>query len=119
MERRTAPLTICNTCTKHLVELCCRKSLFFRLFRMPLISGMRIMSYFHGIDLDDYPVRTERCKNCVRFMKNALKERSPVFARLNDRINPYFNQYRDRLVSEDDKARAKSLAAEFMEYECD
>jgi len=119
MEKWMKPITVCNSCTRHLVDLCLRKSLLFRLFRMPLISGMRIMSCFHGINLDDYPVRTERCRGCIRFMKNALKEKSPAFARLNDWINPYFNRYRDHLVTEDAKARAKSLAAEFMEYECD
>ena len=113
------PVTQCNSCTRYLVDICLKKSLAFRLFRAPMISAMRIMSYFHGIDLKDYPVRTERCRSCVRFMKNALKQKSPVFARLNDLINPYFNRYRDHLVTEDDKARAKSLAAEFMEYESD
>lgn len=119
MDKWMKPVTQCNSCTRHLVDLCCERSLAFRLFRTPLIISMKLMAWLHGIDLKDYPVRTTRCRNCVRFMKNALKEKSPAFARLNDWINPYFNSYRDHLVTEDDKARAKSLAAEFMEYECD
>lgn len=113
------PVTTCNSCTRHLVDLCYERSLAFRLFRTPLVISMRLLAWRHGIDLNNYPVKTERCRGCIRFMKNALKEESPAFARLNDRVNPYFNRYRDSLVTADEKARAKSLAAEFMEYESD
>ncbi len=119
MDKWMTPVTTCNSCTRHLVDLCYKRSLAFRLFRTPLVAGMKIMARYHGISLRDYPVRTERCRDCVRFMKNALKLKSPAFVRLNDMINPYFNRYRDSLVSAGEKARAKSLAAEFMEYESD
>ncbi len=119
MDKWMKPVTTCNSCTRHLVDLCYKRSLAFRLFRTPLIAGMRTMSWWHGINLKDYPVKTERCRNCVRFMKNALKQKSPTFALLNERINPYFNRYRDSIVTKDEKAHAKSLAAEFMDYESD
>ena len=93
MDKWMKPVTTCNSCTRHLVDLCYKRSLAFRLFRTPLVAGMKIMARWHGINLKDYPVKTERCRNCVRFMKNALKQKSPTFALLNERINPYFNRY--------------------------
>jgi hypothetical protein len=119
MDKWMKPITTCNSCTRHLVDLCYKRSLAFRLFRAPLVAGMKIIARYHRIDLKDYPVRTERCRDCIRFMKNALKQKSPAFVRVNDMINPYFNRYRDSIVTKEEKARAKSLAAEFMDYESD
>jgi hypothetical protein len=119
MEKWIKPVKTCNTCTKHLVDLCYERSLMFRLFRASLVITMKLLALSHGIKFNDYLVKTRRCQNCIRFMKNALKEKSPAFAKLNDWINPYFNRYRDSLISADEKAHAKSLAAEFMEFESD
>lgn len=107
----------CNTCTIQLVELCYKRKLWFRLFREPLILGMRIMCWWHRIDPREYQVRHERCYGCIRFMKVALKEKSPVFVRLNDLVNPVFNSLRDSIVTPEEKEEAKRFAKEAMEQD--
>jgi hypothetical protein len=103
---------VCNTCTILLVELCYQRVWWFRLMREPLLLGMRLLSWWHGIDPCDYPVRTEGCYGCIRFMKESLKERSPVSRWLNDRINPAFNRIRDSIVTQEEIREAKRLARE-------
>lgn len=105
---------VCNTCTIQLVELCYKRKFWFRLFREPLVLGMRIMSLWHGIDARDYEVRNQRCYGCIRFMKVALKDKSPIFCWLNDRINPIFNQLRDDIVTPLEKEEARRFASEAM-----
>lgn len=107
----------CNTCTIQLVELCYKRNLWFRLFREPLILGMRVMCWWHRIDPREYEVRHERCYGCIRFMKVALKEKSPAFVRLNDLTNPIFNSLRDSIVTPEEKEEAKRFAKEAMEQD--
>lgn len=96
----------------HLVLLCYQRSLWFRMFREPLVMGMRVMSWWHRIDPNDYPVHSEACRGCIRFRKNVLKQVSPTFRILNDLVNPRFNRLRDSLVTEQERREAKSLPAE-------
>jgi len=58
----------------------------------------------------DYQARTARCYGYVRFMKNALKQKSPTCVWLSNRINALFNRIRDSIVSETEKEEAKRLA---------
>ncbi len=103
---------ICKTCTILLVGLCYRRVWWFRLMREPLLLGMRLLSWWHGIDPRDYRVRTESCYGCIRFMKESLKEMSPAARWLNDRINPAFNQIRDTIVTQDEIREARRYARE-------
>lgn len=107
MDAKTA--TACNSCTLHLVHLCYERSLGFRLFREPLVFGMRALSWWHDVDPYAWPVRNEACRGCIRFRKNVLKQVSPSFRALNDRINPLFNRWRDSVVSETERAEAKRI----------
>ena len=108
---------ICKSCTRHLVDLCHERTWWFRYFRSPMVWGMRLMAWRHGIDPKKFEVRTENCYGCVRFMKNALKDKSPVFCWLNDRINPVFNRVRNSIVTEEEMAEAKRCAVEAMNPE--
>jgi len=78
---------------------------------------MRIMARIYGIDPRHYVVRKEECRGCIRFMKNALKERSSVFRALNLIINPLFNAFRNALVSEEEIAEARLKARHNMNAE--
>jgi hypothetical protein len=105
-------LGVCNTCTIMLVELCYQRVWWFRLVRDPLLLGMRLLSWWHGINPRDYRVRTESCYGCIRFMKESLKEQSTVGRWLNNRINPLFNRIRDSIVTEEEIREAKRLASD-------
>jgi hypothetical protein len=48
----------------------------------------------------------------MRFMKTALKEKSPVFSFLNSRINPVFDKMVERLVTEEEVLESKKYARE-------
>ena len=104
----------CASCTLGLVQLAYSRAFWFKLFREPLLFGMRVLARWHGIDAGRYPVRHSRCEGCVRFLKNELKAKSPLFRALNYLVNPLFNRLRDRLVTADEKAEAKRFAAEFV-----
>lgn len=82
--------------------------------RDPLILGMRFLSWCNHIDLRHHAVRKTRCRNCVRFMKAELTEKSPTFNFLNRFIGPLFSSIRDPMLTEDDFKEGKRLAAEAM-----
>ena len=103
---------VCNNCTILLVKLCYQRVWWFRLMREPLLLGMRLLSWRHGINPRDYRVRTESCYGCIRFMKESLKEKSPTARWLNDRINPVFNRIRDSIVTQDEIGESKRFARE-------
>lgn len=107
----------CKSCTLMLVKKAYQRAPWFKLFRTPLVWGMRVMAWWHGIDASRYPVNNPECYCCVRFMKNELKEKSPTFRWLNRLINPFFNRLRDAQVTAEDKIEAKAFAAEAMTQE--
>jgi hypothetical protein len=107
--RKTAS---CQVCTIHPVRLCYEHKLWFRWVREPLALGMRLLARWHHIDPHDYPVRMEECFGRLRFLKKELKEKSPLFVRLNDLVNPTFNRLRDSIVTKDEIEEARSFARE-------
>jgi hypothetical protein len=100
----------CSTCTRRLVELAYTKSFWFRFFREPLKFGMRLMVKLKGIDITVYKINNEYCTNCNRFYKNALKEKSPLFLWLNNKINPVFDRWLEKIVTEEEIKKAKNHA---------
>ena len=68
------------------------------------------MAAYYRIDARDYKVRSEVCYGCIRFMKTALKEQSPTFRFLNDRINPVFDKVVGKIVTEEEIREAKDFA---------
>lgn len=105
----------CTTCTKHLVEIVYDRAPWFRILRGPMILGMKALSRYHGINPKEYDVRTEECYGCVRFIKNALKDKSPGFVWLNEIVNPVFNRIRDSIVTEQEKVKAVDFARSAMD----
>jgi len=103
-------LTVCNTCTRHLVEIAYKRSFWFRFFREPLKFGMRFWVKISRIDLSKYEIKTPFCENCNRFYKNALKNNSKLFVLLNNKINPLFDSVLEDLVGQQEIEKAKQLA---------
>lgn len=101
---------ICNTCTLRLVNIAYQRRPLFRLLREPLKAGMRLFAWIHRVDPNDYVVRTPSCYGCIRYYKVALKEKSSLFRWLNDRINPIFDRELEKIVREEELARAKDYA---------
>lgn len=102
--------TACNTCTLKLAAIAYRRAPWFRLCREPLKAGMRFLSWINGFDPADYEVRTPRCHGCIRFYKTTLKDRSRLFRRMNDLINPLFDALLEKIVTGEEMKQAKAYA---------
>ena len=101
---------LCNTCTLKLVSIAYRRAPWFRLFREPLKLGMRFLSWIYRVNPAEYEVRTPACFGCIRFYKAALKEKSVLFRRMHDLLNPLFDALMERIVTEDEIKQAKTYA---------
>lgn len=103
--------TTCGTCTRQLVMLAYERSFWFRLVREPLKFAMRSWARLASIAPDAGEPVPPVCRDCMRFYKNALKSRSPLFRRLNDLINPPFDKVLERIVGPQAILDAKHMAA--------
>lgn len=111
MKQKTT-YSVCGTCTIMLVEKTYNRVWWFRIIREPLRMGMKLMAAIYRVDLKQYPVRSEQCRGCLRFMKTGLKEHSMLFRALNRVINPLFDRAMERIVSKDEIAESKRYARE-------
>lgn len=108
---KAAPtLASCNICTIRLEELCYRRAWWFRVFREILATGIRLFAFVYGFRADKHPARSAMCYRCLRFRKNALKQRSNLFNRLDYYLNPVFNHLRDTLLTPEELEQARKLA---------
>lgn len=108
-----APINVvCRVCTIRLETLCYRRAWWFRVFREVLATGVRLFASFYRIRPADYRTRSTVCHGCLRFKKNALKEKSALFRRFDARINPLFNRVRDSLLREQELEDARRFAAQ-------
>lgn len=109
-QKNSAPVASCKICTIQLESLCYRRAWWFRAFRELLATGIRLFAIAHRIEPKDYLARSPMCFRCLRFRKNALKLRSPLFNWLDGYLNPMFNRVRDSLLTADELERARNLA---------
>ncbi|MBS0356974.1 MAG: hypothetical protein JSR83_24080 [Proteobacteria bacterium] len=100
----------CRICTIRLEQLCYWRAWWFRAFREVLATGIRAFAFAYAIRAEDHPARSPMCYRCLRFRKNAIKERSPLFNWLDAYLNPIFNRVRDSLLTEQEKEHARQLA---------
>ena len=84
------------------------------MVREPLVRGMRILAWWHGIDARRYVVPNPTCHGCIRFMKTELDEKSSLFRGLNKLIGLRFKELRDSMLTEVDHLQAKQEAEELM-----
>lgn len=107
---------VCKVCTLRLVDICYERTPWFRLVREPLRLSMLALGRIYRIRLDEYEVRTESCRGCPRFLKTALKDKSPFFQVMNDSIiSPVFDRIMESIVTEKELADAKRHARESTE----
>lgn len=104
------PAPACSICTIRLEELCYQRAWWFRTFREVLATGIRLFALAYGIRRHKHPPRSPKCLGCLRFRKNALKERSRLFNWLDGYLNPFFNRQRNALLTEAELEKARELA---------
>jgi hypothetical protein len=103
-------LSACKICTIRLEELCYLRAWWFRAFRETLATGIRLFAVALTIRTDEGKARSKKCHGCLRFRKNALKLRSPLFNWLDGYLNPFFNRVRDSLLTRQELEQARALA---------
>jgi hypothetical protein len=103
-------VSACKICTIRLEELCYKRAWWFRAFREALAAGIRTFAIALWIRTDEDKPRSKACRRCLRFRKNALKRRSPLFNWLDGYLNPLFNRVRDSLLTQEELERARALA---------
>ena len=102
--------TACKICTIRLEELCYQRAWWFRAFREVLATGIRFFAIALMIRTDGGKARSRKCHGCLRFRKNALKQRSPLFNWLDGYLNPLFNRARNSLLTSQELEQARALA---------
>lgn len=107
----------CPICAIFLIRRSYGKRWWFRLLREPLVWGMRLIAWMDGLNDWKQKGRNADCKGCVRYLKNELEEKSPLFRFLNKFIGPYFKDLRDSALGQEEFGEAKRLAREAMEAE--
>ncbi len=116
LPERLSPV-VCKNCALMLARIAYRRYWWFPLVREPLLLGMRILTWRHGIDPRSHGVRNPECHGCIRFMKAELEEKSPTFRFLNDRIGRRFSALRDARITQAELDEAKRYAREAMGLE--
>lgn len=71
---------------------------------------MRAWVYLSGININPYIFNNEHCINCNRAYKNALKDNSFMFNKINNIINPLFDKYIEKLVTKEEIKASKEYA---------
>lgn len=112
LEKQSNRYAECGTCTIMLVGKAYDRVWWFRIIREPLRKGMTCMAALKRIDLRQYPVRSEQCRGCLRFLKTGLKDHSMLFRALNRVINPLFDAAMARIVSTAEITESKRYAKE-------
>jgi hypothetical protein len=102
-------------CTIRLERLCYKRAWWFRAFRETFAMGIRLFAFAYRIRASDFAVATPACRGCIRFRKNALKQRSGSFRALDRVLNPVFNRVRDSLLTPAELANARKHAARLGE----
>ena len=105
-----APKPPCGMCTIRLEQLCYQRAWWFRSFREVLATGIRVFAWVYRVRPDAYKTRSPMCHQCLRFRKNAVRERSRLFVWLDGYLNPWFNRVRDSLLTPEELASARELA---------
>jgi hypothetical protein len=110
--KKIEPIKIssCTICTIRLEQLCYQRAWWFRAFREILATGIRLYAIALGISSNQHTARSKMCYHCLRFRKNILKERSPLFCWLDGYLNPLFNSARNSLLTPQELEEARELA---------
>lgn len=111
MTQELSPV-VCKNCASRLAKWCYERYWWFRLIREPLLLGMRILAWWHGIDVHKQQVRNPECRGCIRFMKSELEKESPTFRFLDNYIGKKVSKLRNSLLTQQELDEAKRYAKE-------
>ena len=106
---------VCRNCALMLARIVCRRYWWFPLVREPLLLGMRVLAWRHGIDARSHGVSNPECRGCIRFMKAELEDKSPTFRVLNNLVGTRFTTLRDTRITQAERDEAKRFAREAMD----
>jgi hypothetical protein len=103
---------ICGMCTLKCAMIAYRCSPWFRLIREPMLVGMRFVAIIHQVEpeVEAFPFPTATCHKCIRFYKLVLFKKSSTFRWLHSRVNPIFNYFMDRIVTQEERKQAREYA---------
>lgn len=104
----------CRICTIQLETFRYRRAGWFRPFREVPATGIRLSAVAMRIDSSAGHARSAMRRGCLRFRKNVLKRRSPLFKRLDASV---FNRARNSLQTPEELDRGRSLAQRVAERE--
>jgi len=108
------PAIVCKNCALRLARIARQRYWWFSLVREPLVLGMRILAWRHGIDANRQRVGNKDCQGCIRFMKAELEQKSATFRFLNGIVGKPFTAMRDSRLTAAELAEAKQIAADAM-----
>jgi hypothetical protein len=102
----------CGMCTFKCAMIAYRRAPWFRLVREPMLLGMRYFAFIHHVEpqVKNFPFPTASCNKCIRFYKTVLFQKSTSFRWLHGRVNPIFNYFMDRIVTQEERKQARSYA---------
>ena len=103
---------VCRNCANLLARWCYQRYWWFRLVREPLLLGMSLLAWWHGIDTRGPVASSHECKGCIRFMKNELEDKSAIFRILNNSIGKRVSRLRDSMLTQQELDEAKRYARE-------
>lgn len=107
----------CKVCVIRLEHICYRRAWWFRPFREVLATGIRVFALVYRVRPEAYAARSPMCYGCLRFRKNVVKRHSPLFNWFDGFLNPLFNRVRDSLLTAEELAWARALAAKASDPE--
>ncbi len=105
-----AEIASCRICTVKLMTLCYPRAWWFRPLRELLATGIRVFALFYPLPEEAYAARSPLCRGCLRFRKNAVRQRSALFRWLDAGLNPRFNKLRDSLLTPHELDHAREFA---------
>jgi hypothetical protein len=100
----------CKICTIHLEELCFKRVWWFRSFCSVLGAGVRMFAFAKSVRTDSFKSRSPMCRKCIRFHKNILKTKSPLFNWIDGLFTPVFDSMRNGILTQEEVDRARMLA---------
>jgi len=104
----------CKMCALRLARIVGQRHWWFFLVREPLLLGMRLLAWCHGIDRRLHVAPNPECNGCIRFMKNELEAESPTFRFLNGIIGDRFSRLRNARLAAEEISEAKRHAAQAL-----
>ncbi len=101
--------TTCKKCTAMLVEIAVKRSRGLRILHRLSKWGVAAFSVVYRVR--EVPgVSGRGCARCLKYAKNSLKARSRLFAWANSIIDPYFDKWLAKAVTEEETRAAREIA---------